>query len=103
MNYGDRQVGATSSRHCLMEGIVTGVAKRSHNPVVDGIITGHPKVSMPSVKTPTTTVHAFATRTPHAAFGSGVFGQGAGPMAGRAEHAEEKKPKGRGRPKKEMA
>jgi len=66
---GDRQLGR-EHHHRTMEGIVTGLPKRSCRPVVDGIITGVPRTPMPSIKTPTTDGQASATRVPLAAFGS---------------------------------
>ena len=80
---GDTQV--LRPGHHVLEGIVQGVPKHSKRPVVDGILTGVPRVAHPSIKTPTTDVQAFATRTPSAAFGSGVFQHSAGPSAGVAE------------------
>ena len=58
-------------------GLVHGVPKHSVRPLVDGIVTGIPKTARPSVATPVTKCQASATPTPHAAFGSGVFGEGA--------------------------
>ena len=78
------------------DGLVRGVPKHSVRPVVDGIITGIARKAVPSAATPVEACHASATKIPHAAFGSGIFGEG----AGAAKHsAPEKKP--RGRPKKD--
>lgn len=60
-------------------GIVSGVAKHSVRPLVDGIVTGLPRTAKPALGTPVAPVHACATQMPAAAFGSGVFGEGAGP------------------------
>ena len=77
-------------------GLVRGVPKHSVRPVVDGIITGIARKAVPSAATPVEACHASATKIPHAAFGSGMFGEGAG--AAKAHAAPEKK---RGRPKKD--
>lgn len=60
------------------DGLVHGVPKRSLRPLVDGIITGIPKVAKPSVATPVSSCHSSATSVPAGAFGSGIFGEGAG-------------------------
>lgn len=60
----------------LMEGIVTGLPKRSKKPVVDGIITGIARDPRPDLKAPTTTVEAGATRKSADTFGSGLTPQG---------------------------
>ena len=79
----------------MMPGIVTGVPKRSMRPIVDGIVTGCPRNPKPSVATPTQKPdYLSATKVPHAAFGSGMFGEGARASAPAPEA------KGRGRPKK---
>lgn len=59
-------------------GLVRGVPKRTTRPIVDGIVTGVPRTAKPSAATPVSECHASATPTPQAAFGSGVFGEGAG-------------------------
>ena len=95
MHRGDtqQQVGGAS----VMGGIVRGVEKRTMRPIVDGIVSGIPRKAVPSAATPTETCMSSATKIPHAAFGSGVYGEG----AGRPGHAKaEPEKKGRGRPKK---
>ena len=83
--------------HAVMPGIVRGVEKRTTRPVVDGIVTGLPRKAVPSAATPTEKCHASATPVPHAAFGSGIYGEGAG-EPGR--HSAEPAKKTRGRPKR---
>ena len=78
------------------DGLVHGIAKHSSRPLVDGIITGVPRVAKPPVATPVSSVAPSATAIPHAAFGSGIFGEGAGPAKAAAPAK-----KARGRPKKE--
>ena len=95
MHRGDtqQQVGGAS----VMGGIVRGVEKRTMRPIVDGIVSGIPRKAVPSAATPTETCMSSATKIPHAAFGSGVYGEG----AGRPGHAKaEPEKKGRGRPKR---
>ena len=65
-------------------GLVRGVPKHSTRPVVDGIVTGVPRKPVPSAATPVSECRASATSVPHAAFGSGIFGEGAG--AAKAHH-----------------
>lgn len=77
MLHGDSQKGVDS-------GLVRGVPKRTTRPIVDGIVTGVPRTANPSASTPVSECHASATLTPHAAFGSGVFGEGA--AAAKAHH-----------------
>ena len=75
----------------MMPGIVTGVPKRSTRPIVDGIVTGCPRKPKPDLATPTQKPdYLSATKVPHAAFGSGMFGEG----AGAAHSAPESKKKG---------
>lgn len=95
MQRGDtQQVGG----HSVMGGIVHGVEKRTTRPIVDGIVTGLPRKAKPSAATPTEKVMtSCATKIPHAAFGSGIFGEGAG-RPGHSKAEPEKKT--RGRPKK---
>jgi hypothetical protein len=78
------------------DGLVRGVPKHSVRPVVDGIVTGLPRVAKPPVATPLASCHGSATAIPQAAFGSGIFGEGA---AAVKHSAPEKKV--RGRPKKD--
>jgi hypothetical protein len=66
----------------LMDGIVSGVPKRSKNPVVDGIVCGIPKTAHPDLKAPTTSVDPGATRKSADTFGSGLTPQGLGNLAG---------------------
>ena len=94
MQRGDTQVQGAA----VMGGIVRGVEKRTMRPIVDGIISGLPRKAKPSAATPTETCMPSATKIPHAAFGSGVFGEGAG-RPGHSKAEPEKKT--RGRPKKE--
>lgn len=63
------------------DGLVHGVPKHSVRPVVDGIVTGVPRKPRPALGTPTSACMPSATSVPHAAFGSGIFGEGAGPVA----------------------
>lgn len=70
-------------------GLVRGVPKHSMRPLVDGIVTGLPRKAVPSAATPVVACHASATPTPQAAFGSGVFGEGAG--AEKATHGAARK------------
>ena len=63
----------------LMDGIVRGIPKRTMPPIVDGIITGVPRKAHPAIATPTEKAPGpCATGVPKNAFGSGVFGEGAG-------------------------
>lgn len=94
MQRGDTQMQGAH----VMGGIVRGVEKRTMRPIVDGIVSGLPRKAMPSAATPTEACRASATKVPHAAFGSGIYGEGAG-QPGRHAAAEPEK-KGRGRPKK---
>lgn len=59
------------------DGLVHGVPKHSVRPIVDGIVTGLPRVAKPSSATPVSQCYASATSIPAGAFGSGVFGEGA--------------------------
>lgn len=70
-------------------GLVRGVPKGSTRPVVDGIVTGVPRAAKPSAATPVSACKPSATPTPHAAFGSGIFGEGAGPA--KAHHGAARK------------
>lgn len=67
-----------AEKYHSMEGLVHGVPKHSVRPVVDGIVTGVPRKPRPALGTPTTACMSSATSVPHAAFGSGIFGEGAG-------------------------
>lgn len=96
MQRGDTQVQGGS----VMGGIVRGVEKRTMRPIVDGIVSGVPRKAKPSAATPTEACMASATKVPHAAFGSGIYGEGAG-RPGHAKAEPEKEKKARGRPKKE--
>lgn len=104
MQRGDtQQVGGAS----VMGGIVKGVEKRTMRPIVDGIVSGLPRKAKPSAATPTETCMSSATKIPSAAFGSGVFGEGAG-AAKHSAHKPSMEHEGatvhkkvRGRPKKE--
>lgn len=82
-----------------MPGVVRGIEKRTMRPIVDGIVSGLPRKAKPSAATPTEACQPSATKIPHGAFGSGIFGEGAGqPSHSKAEPEK----KGRGRPKKKM-
>lgn len=96
MQRGDTQVQGAH----VMAGIVRGVEKRTMRPIVDGIVSGLARKAKPSAATPTESCMASATKIPHAAFGSGVYGEGAG-RPGRHSAEPEKEKKARGRPKKE--
>lgn len=84
-----------------MDGLVRGVPKHSVRPVVDGIVTGVPRNPRPALGTPTSGCMTSATKVPHAAFGSGIFQEGAG-AAHHSAPAPEKKAKGttKGEPRK---
>lgn len=69
MRHGDSQIDGG--------GLVHGVPKHSVRPIVDGIVTGVPRVARPSAATPVEKCHASATAIPAGAFGSGIFGEGA--------------------------
>ena len=79
-------------------GLVRGIPKRSMRPLVDGVVTGIPRKAVPSAATPVEKCHASATPVPHAAFGSGVFGEG----ASGAHHGAAREQKGttKGEPRK---
>ena len=59
----------------VMDGIYTGIPKKVHRPVADGIVCGLPKDLKPSIKADTMKVHPSATT-----FSAGVFGAGATPQ-----------------------
>lgn len=80
MRHGDSQIDGG--------GLVRGVPKHSVRPVVDGIITGVPRVAKPSAATPVEKCHASATSIPAGAFGSGIFGEGA---SGASHHGAARK------------
>ena len=74
-----------------MDGIVRGIPKRTMNPIVDGIVTGVPRKAHPSIATPTEKAPGpCATMVPKNAFGSGIFGEGAGAPRGAAAAAPKK-------------
>lgn len=81
------------------DGLVHGVPKHSVRPIVDGIVTGLPRVAKPSSATPVSQCHASATKVPHGAFGSGIFGEGAGASHSKAE-PEKKEGTKKGEPRK---
>jgi hypothetical protein len=81
-------------------GLVRGVPKHSVRPLVDGIVTGVPRKAVPSAATPVEKCHASATPIPHAAFGSGIFGEGAGAAAATRGAAREHKGTTKGEPRK---
>lgn len=82
-----------------MPGIYRGVPKHSTRPIVDGIVTGVPRrAHVPSATPLEAAPGSSATHVPKAAFGSGIFQEGAGPVghgksskASPAEHAGTKK------------
>lgn len=80
------------------DGLVHGVPKHSVRPIVDGIVTGLPRKAVPSSATPVSQCAASATSVPHAAFGSGIFGEGAG--AARHSSPEKKDGTKKGEPRK---
>jgi hypothetical protein len=61
-----------------MEGIVGGVPKASKKPVVDGIVTGIAKRSHVSCQVPTESVKPSATQVSAGVFGAGASPQGQG-------------------------
>ena len=61
----------------LMEGIVSGLPKSSHKPVVDGIVTGLAK-KKPSLTPDLSTCKPSATRNAEGTFGAGRTPQGMG-------------------------
>jgi hypothetical protein len=65
-----------------MDGIVTGVPKRSKKPVVDGIVTGVARDPRPDLKAPTSKCEAGATHKSADTFGSGLTPQGYGNLVG---------------------
>lgn len=67
----------------LMDGIVSGVPKRSKKPVVDGIVCGIARDPRPDLKAPTTPVDPGATRKSADTFGSGLTPQGVGNLKGK--------------------
>lgn len=73
-----------------MEGLVRGVPKHSVQPIVDGICTGIPRKPRPALATPVSAAAPSATKVPAAAFGSGMFGEGAGPAKGAARKPSKK-------------
>ena len=73
------------------DGLVHGVPKHSVRPIVDGIVTGLPRVAKPSSATPVSQCHPSATSVPHGAFGSGIFGEGAGASHSAPKMEHEKK------------
>ena len=66
----------------LMDGIVSGVPKRSKKPVVDGIVCGIARDPRPDLKAPTSKVEAGATHKAQDTFGSGLTPQGFGNLVG---------------------
>ena len=62
----------------LMEGIVSGIPKKQHRPVVDGIVTGCAKSKSHSLAPPMEKVEASATRNAQDTFGAGRTPQGEG-------------------------
>lgn len=68
-----------------MDGIVSGVPKRSKNPVVDGIVTGCAKNPRPDLKAPTTPVAPGATHKAQDTFGSGLSPQGYGNLVSKGK------------------
>jgi hypothetical protein len=62
----------------LMEGIVSGIPKKSHRPVIDGIVCGVRKVEHPALKPDTPKVMPSATKSAQDVFGAGRTPQGYG-------------------------
>ena len=70
-----------------MPGIYRGVPKHSTRPVVDGIVCGIPRRAHVPAATPTEAAPGTsATHVPKAAFGSGIFQEGAGPVGHGKPH-----------------
>ena len=91
-----------------MPGVYRGVPKHSVHPIVDGIVTGIPRRAHVPAATPTEAAPgSSATHVPKAAFGSGIFQEGAGPVGKgkpssghRAMHPAEKEGTKKGEPRK---
>lgn len=66
----------------LMDGIVSGIPKRSKKPVVDGIVTGIARDPRPDLKAPLTKCDPGATHKSADTFGSGLTPQGVGNLSG---------------------
>lgn len=66
----------------VMDGIVSGIPKRSKKPIVDGIVTGVARDPRPDLKAPTTKVEPGATHKSADTFGSGLTPQGEGNLKG---------------------
>jgi hypothetical protein len=65
----------------VMPGVYRGVPKHSTKPIVDGIVSGIPRRAHVPAATPTEAAPgSSATHVPKAAFGSGIFQEGAGPV-----------------------
>lgn len=65
----------------VMPGVYRGVPKHSTRPVVDGIVCGIPRRAHVPAATPMSGAPGdSATHVPKAAFGSGIFQEGAGPV-----------------------
>ena len=62
----------------LMDGIVKGVPRNSHHPVVDGILSGIKKNLKPTLEPDMCKVKPSATKDQTATFGSGRTPQGKG-------------------------
>ena len=82
-----------------MEGIVSGIPKKQHRPVVDGIVSGCAKSKSHSLAPPMEKVTPSATRNAQDTFGSGRTPQGEG-NGGKSMGAKTMaKPKMMGEPK----
>jgi hypothetical protein len=79
------------NRMVLMEGVVSGLPKRTKKPIVDGIVTGIACAPHPDLKAPTTSVTPGATRKGADTFGSGLTPQGVGNLVGGGKAKKEKK------------
>ena len=60
----------------LMDGIVGGLARRVHPPVVDGIVRGLSRDVSPDIGGQMSRVDPGATKQERGSFGSGAFAQG---------------------------
>jgi len=77
----------------LLDGVVTGIPKRSHKPVVDGIITGVPRPAHLALKPELHKVVPSATQNSVGTFGAGRTPQGQGDGKGGMKSAHSALPK----------
>ena len=66
-----------------MEGIVSGIPKKTQKPIVDGIVSGIPKDQHPNLEPKLTSCDAGATRKSADTFGSGLTPSGVGNLKGK--------------------